>query len=148
MQQLLIFKKYAELDIDLLYKILQLRSEVFVVEQQCFYQDLDNKDLTSIHACLFHDSILVGYCRILPKHLSYDQCSIGRVVVKKNYRNRGLAKQLMEKAITFIRNEWNEQQIRISAQLYLQHFYESLGFNTVGKQYDEDGLPHIEMIKH
>ncbi|PAT01748.1 GNAT family N-acetyltransferase [Candidatus Izimaplasma bacterium ZiA1] len=129
-----------------LYNILQLRNEVFVVEQNCVYQDLDEKDKQAIHLFYEEDSIVIAYLRILPSGVSYqDSPSIGRVVVKDNARGRGLAKKIMEEAIDYIYNDLGESTIKISAQEYLTKFYQSLGFCINGESYLEDDIPHILM---
>lgn len=141
------FIGFDKIGAKLLYEILQLRSEVFVVEQQCCYQDLDEKDFQSVHLCFFEEEKLIAYCRLLPKGLAYNECSIGRVVVAKDYRNKGLAAILMKEAIEYISLHWNEITIHISAQTYLKTFYESLGFQQIGEEYDDHGILHIGMIK-
>lgn len=139
-------KSFNELSTAELYKILQLRCAVFVVEQNCPYQDLDNKDLNAIHLWNSDtDGNITAYCRLLPAGISYTEASIGRVAT--TVRNTGLGRVLMQKAISFIHDTWNQSAIRISAQLYLDKFYTSLGFETVSEPYMEDGIPHIEMVK-
>jgi len=144
----LLIKSFADLSNRELYYIIRLRNEVFVVEQSCPYQDTDEKDLEALH--LFYkekgsDHIL-AYCRLLPAGISYADCSIGRVVSSMQVRKTGLGRRMMQQAIDFIRNEWKEKTIRISAQLYLKAFYESLGFIATGEVYPEDNIPHIEML--
>lgn len=141
-----IFKKFNELSIEELYKILKIRNEVFVVEQKCPYQDCDNKDKNSYHLYLEDSGEIASYLRILEKGISYDEVSIGRVLVNESYRNNGIAREMMTKAITFIKKDLKQTKIRISGQLYLIDFYKSLGFEQVSKQYLEDEIPHIEML--
>lgn len=139
-------KKFNELTVDELYKILRLRSEVFVVEQNCVYQDCDNKDYEAYHMFLEKDGEIIGYLRILRRGVSYDEVSIGRVLIKENYRNKGISRNMMLEAIKFVKEELKEDTIRISAQVYVKNFYEGVGFKTVSEEYLEDDIPHIEMI--
>lgn len=129
-----------------LYKILQLRSEVFVVEQNCPYQDLDNKDLMSHHFCGWKRDSLVAYTRLLPPGLSFKEISIGRVVTSPAHRKGGWGKVLMQKSIEKCYEVFGKKDIRIGAQLYLKKFYEGLGFVQISDIYMEDGIEHIEMI--
>lgn len=139
-------KKFSELENNELYQILELRSEVFVVEQNCAYNDVDNKDQDAYHLLLQDNKKIVAGLRILKKGVSYDQISIGRVVVNKEYRGRGIAKDMMLKAIEFIENDLSEKEIKISAQAYLIEFYKSIGFVEVSQVYLEDDIPHIDML--
>jgi ElaA protein len=142
-----VLKKFDELSVHELYAILQLRSEVFVVEQDCVYHDTDNKDQSSYHYMGWLDNKLVAYTRILPPRLVYDEPSIGRVVTSPSARRSGLGRELMERSVTEVLHLFGEQPIRIGAQVYLVEFYKSLGFLQSGDPYDEDGIPHIEMVK-
>lgn len=128
-----------------LYSILQLRNEVFVVEQDCVYQDADGKDAVSLHLCGWQEGRLAAYARILPPGTSYDSASIGRVVTAPFARRAGAGRTLMEKAIATTLAHFNTQEITISAQTYLEKFYQSLGFYSTGTPYLEDGIPHITM---
>lgn len=139
-------KRFDELSIKDLYEVLKLRSQIFVVEQNCIYQDLDNKDKKSYHLFCKESDEVVASLRILDRGISYDEVSIGRVVVNKNYRGQGLARKAMLKAISFVEDELKEQQIRISGQRYLVEFYKSLGFKEVSEVYLEDGIEHVEML--
>lgn len=139
-------KKFSELENNELYQILELRCEVFVVEQNCPYNDVDNKDQDAYHLLLQDNKKIVAGLRILKKGVSYDQISIGRVVVNKEYRGRGIAKDMMLKAIEFIENNLGEKEIKISAQAYLIDFYKSIGFVEVSQVYLEDDIPHIDML--
>ncbi len=141
-----VIKSYDELNSDELYEILRVRNEVFVVEQQCIYQDCDNKDKMSHHLFLTEDNKIIAYLRILEKGISYDEVSIGRVLVTENHRGKGLAKNIMIEAINFIKNHMNTTEIRISAQAYLLKFYTSIGFKSASDEYLEDDIPHVEMI--
>jgi ElaA protein len=139
-------KKFNELSTEELYAILKLRSEGFVVEQQCIYQDCDGKDKTSYHLFSKVDNEIIFYLRILEKDVSYNEVSIGRVLVSKKYRGKNLGKQMMMAAIEFIEDSLNEKEIRISAQNYLIKFYSNLKFVKVSDVYLEDDIPHIEML--
>ncbi|UHO39678.1 GNAT family N-acetyltransferase [Chryseobacterium capnotolerans] len=139
-------KSFEELSTLELYNILKLRSEIFIIEQNCVYQDIDDKDLKCHHLMCLVDGKLAGYTRIVPHGLTYEDASIGRVVIGTAYRGLGLGKQLMEHSIKGCQDILKESKIRISAQLYLLKFYNALGFKEVGTPYDEDGIPHIEMV--
>ncbi|MTI49857.1 GNAT family N-acetyltransferase [Sporosalibacterium faouarense] len=139
-------KHFKELDTMELYKIIKERVDVFVVEQNCPYPECDNKDLESYHIFSIDEGNIVAYARILPKGISYNEVSIGRVLVNQKYRKQGLGKELMENTLRFIKDELNETNIRISAQEYLFKFYCELGFEQVSEIYLEDGIPHLEMI--
>lgn len=139
-------KAFSELNIDELYEILSLRSEIFVVEQNCAYQDLDYKDQESMHLFATKQGKIVSYVRILEKGVSYEEMSIGRVVVHKDFRRKGLSSLTMKKAIEVIEEKFGQNKIRISAQAHLENFYGALGFKKVSEVYLEDGIPHIEML--
>lgn len=139
-------KKFDELNTHELYQILQLRAEVFIVEQNCAYQDIDSRDIKSLHLIAVSHDAIIGYCRILPTGIAYDQyCSIGRVVVKKESRLHQYGKQIMQTSIDICKTHFKEP-IKISAQLYLEKFYQNLGFKIVSASYLEDNIPHIAMI--
>lgn len=140
-----IYKSFDALTTTELYAIMQLRNEVFVVEQNCVYQDADNKDFESFHLSAWDNTILVAYCRIIPPKLSFAEASIGRVLTAPAYRKMGAGRTLMQKAISKTLQQFNCLEIAISAQLYLQNFYQSLGFKQIGDTYLEDGIAHIEM---
>lgn len=139
-------KKFNELSTEELYKILHLRSEVFVVEQNCVYQDCDNKDIKAEHLLCVEDDKVIATLRILNKGVSYDEISIGRVAVDKEYRRKDLGRKSMELAIEYIKEKYGDSPIRISAQNYIKDFYKSLGFREVSDVYLEDDIPHIEML--
>lgn len=141
-----IIKKFDELNAKDIYNILTLRNEVFIVEQNCVYMDCDYKDFNSYHLFLEQNGEIVAYLRVLEKGVSYDQISIGRVAVKKDFRGKGLSREMMLKAINFIENDLNETSIKIQAQSYLINFYTSLGFKPISDEYLEDNIPHIDMI--
>ena len=142
-----IIKKFADLTPHELYAILQLRNEVFVVEQNCVYQDADNKDQQSWHLMGWHGDLLAAYTRIVPPGIIYILPSIGRVVTSPALRKTGIGKQLMEKSIETVENLFGNISIQIGAQLYLKKFYEALGFRQSSEIYLEDGIEHIEMTK-
>jgi len=139
-------KKFTELSIEELYAILQLRSEVFVVEQDCVYQDLDFKDQKALHVIGKKKEAIVAYTRIFKPGDYFEAASIGRVVVKDKERKYGFGYDLMNASIKAIQSEFNTVLVTISAQVYLTKFYNSLGFKQVGEEYLEDGIPHIEMM--
>jgi ElaA protein len=129
-----------------LYNILKLRNLVFIVEQNCVYNDLDDKDEPSTHVLGTVNNELAAYCRLLPPNISYpNYCSIGRVLTHANFRTLGLGKILMEKAIQQCQTLWPNVGIKIGAQNYLLNFYQNLGFKVSGPIYLEDGIEHIEM---
>jgi ElaA protein len=140
-------KKFPELTVDELYELLRLRSEVFVVEQNCVFLDMDNKDQKCDHLLGWIGDDLAATVRIVPAGVSYAEPSIGRVVTSPKYRRTGLGKLLMEEAIRITTQLHGNQPIRIGAQLYLRNFYSSLGFEAEGKIYLEDEIEHIEMVR-
>lgn len=140
-------KTFNELSTKELYEILQLRAEVFVVEQDCPYQDLDGKDVSSYHVLGYDNTILAAYTRVVEPGISYSEIAIGRVVVSPKKRRTGLGVMVMQKSISFIESSLEIQPIRLSAQSHLQNFYADLGFQSTGKEYLEDGIPHVEMLR-
>lgn len=142
-----LLKKFGELTPYQVYEILQLRNEVFVVEQNCVFQDADNKDQSSYHLMGFINDKLVAYTRLVPAGVSYEQVSIGRVVTSPSARRSGAGKELMQQSIDSVYKLFGVQPIKIGAQLYLKKFYESFGFKQMGEGYLEDGIEHIYMIK-
>ncbi len=138
-------KKYNELSLDELYEILKIRSDVFVVEQECVFLDIDSLDKNAIHIFLENNNEIIAYSRILNKGVSFDEMSIGRVLVKKEYRKNKYARILMQKSIDYIQSVIKEEKITISAQYYLLDFYTSLGFQKASDIYLEDGIEHIKM---
>jgi ElaA protein len=138
-------KRFEALSVFELYNLMQLRSEVFVVEQNCVYQDVDGKDEKALHLIGEDEGVTVAYCRVFKPKDYFDEASIGRVIVKDNYRDQKLGHTLMKEAIEVIKAEYNETKITISAQLYLKKFYESHGFIQTSEPYLEDDIPHIEM---
>lgn len=141
-------KSFATLTPGELYAFLRLRSEVFVVEQNCVFLDADNKDIYCHHLMLFDNKRLIAYARLVPPGVSYREMSIGRVVTAKDARNMGAGKQLMQHAVHYCRKIFGDGPIRIGAQYYLEKFYTEIGFTATGDIYDEDGIEHIEMIMY
>ena len=140
-------KAFQELTVDELYEVLKLRSEVFVVEQNGVFQDMDDKDQQCYHLMVYQEGKLVGYSRLVPAGLSYTEISIGRVITAASVRGTGLGKRLMELAIHYCRQKLGAGPIRIGAQTYALGFYASLGFVPEGEPYDVDGIEHIEMVR-
>ena len=140
-------KDFQQLTKTELYDVLQLRSEVFVVEQDCVYQDIDGKDQKALHVLAYKDDNLVAYTRIFKPGDYFKEASIGRVVVKENQRQHKYGYDIMKASISVIENHYKTSEIRISAQTYLKQFYKNLDFKTIGEEYLEDGIPHINMIK-
>lgn len=140
-------KEFHELNTLELYKILRLRAEVFVVEQDCVYQDVDNKDQKALHVIGRKNENIVAYTRIFNKGDYFDMASIGRVVVANNERKYGYGHELIKESIAAIETSFKTKKIKLSAQEYLVKFYEQHGFFKVGEGYLEDGIPHIAMIR-
>lgn len=138
-------KRFETLTTTELYNLLQLRSEVFVVEQNCVYQDIDYKDQKALHLIGEDDQQTVAYARLFKPKDYFDEASIGRVLVKPTYRDKKLGHILMREAIYYMKHQFGETKITISAQLYLKKFYESHGFIQTSETYLEDDIPHIEM---
>ncbi len=139
-------KPFNQLSVKELYAILQLRAQVFVVEQQCAYQDMDGKDPAGYQLMAWKGNKLIAVTRILPPGISYPEPSIGRVVVHPEERREGLGTELMERSINECYLLFGRRPIKIGAQLYLKKFYESMGFVQCSEVYDEDGIDHIKMI--
>lgn len=141
-------KSFEELINKELYSILQLRAEVFIVEQDCPYQDMDGKDTFSSHLMGTDESgKLIAYARILPADISFREVSIGRVVTSPSVRRTGAGMDLMEKALQVAEEKYGKVPVRIGAQLYLKNFYERFGFTQVSEMYLEDGIEHVEMLR-
>ena len=141
-------KRFNELSIIELYALLQLRSAVFVLEQNCIYQDIDGKDEKALHILGYYNNDLVAYSRLFNKGYYFDEASIGRVVVSPKYRDRKFGHDLMLVSIEAINKNFNETAITISAQEYLKKFYESQGFVQISEMYLEDDIPHIQMRRN
>ncbi|MBB1150147.1 GNAT family N-acetyltransferase [Myroides sp. NP-2] len=140
-------KAFEELTLDELYDIMQLRTNIFVVEQNCPYPELDGKDKNCLHVFATQHGKVIAYARIVPPGLSYKEISIGRVVVDQAHRKDGLGKILLALTIEKIEEEFDQQPIQIGAQTYLKKFYSSFGFEAVSAEYLEDGIPHVDMIR-
>ena len=139
-------KSFDELNKNELYDLLKLRSEVFVVEQNCVYQDIDDKDIKGTHFFGQDGSDLIAYLRVMEVGVLYpNHISIGRVVVKQTHRNKKLGNEILANAIDFCRKKFPKTPIKISAQTHLKSFYNQLGFEFKGEAYLEDGIPHCAM---
>ena len=142
-----VIKKFSELSTEEIYNILKLRSEVFVVEQNCVYQDIDEKDQKATHLFIEKNNEIIAYTRIFKKGDYYEENpSIGRVVVSKKERGKKLGKEIMLNSIEFIKKELEGRKIELSAQKYLDKFYKDLDFYSEGEDYLEDGIPHQRMF--
>ena len=139
-------KYFNELTLNELHDLLQLRSEVFVVEQDCVYQDIDGKDRNALHILGFKDGKLLAYSRAFKPGEYFNEAGIGRVVVKKEERSNDYGYVIMKASIQAVQEHFNAPKIRVAAQTYLKSFYNNLGFKEVGEMYEEDGIPHIQMI--
>ncbi|MBE0451707.1 MAG: GNAT family N-acetyltransferase [Clostridia bacterium] len=141
------FHRFHELDPKTLYEILKLRVNVFIIEQNCFYHELDDKDYYATHMCGYDgENRLIAYLRILDPGISFDEVSIGRVVVAPEVRGDGIGRKLMLDALEYAKEAYDSPVIRISAQAYLQDFYESVGFVPASEIYLEDDIPHMDML--
>ncbi|WP_033959491.1 GNAT family N-acetyltransferase [Psychroserpens jangbogonensis] len=141
-------KTFQELTTQELYNILQLRSEVFVVEQDCVYQDIDGKDQNALHVIGYKDENVVAYTRIFKPGYYFNEASIGRVVVKDSERQHKYGYDIMNASIKAIKSHYQVNTIKVSAQTYLKRFYNNLEFFEVGEEYLEDGIPHIGMLRN
>jgi len=141
-----IVKAFNELTNEEIHEIFRLRVDVFVIEQECIYPEIDGKDPECLHLFRRINGQIIAYARIVPPGLSYEEPSIGRVIVRKEFRGKHLGEKLVAIAIEEIQKQWPEKGIKIGAQSYLEKFYASHGFNSVSKVYLEDGIPHIDML--
>lgn len=141
------YREFDDLSARELYALLALRNEVFVVEQNCIYNECDGKDLKCAHLWATLDGEVVAACRIVPPGVSYEEPSIGRIVSHPKFRQLKLGHQLMRHSLQIIENKYETSSIRISAQCYLGEFYQKYGFHQVSEEYLEDLLPHMEMLK-
>ena len=141
-------RSYAELSADQVYDLLAARVEVFVVEQQCPYQDVDGRDRQALHCWAEDRRGVLAYGRITAPGVRFIEPSIGRVITTQAGRGQGLGRELMQRCIQACQQHWPDQAIRISAQQYLERFYASLGFVSVHGPYLEDDIPHMEMLRH
>ena len=142
-----IIKTFEELTTQELYSILRLRSEIFVVEQNCVYQDMDNKDQKALHVLGFKNGEIVAYTRVFKPGDYFKYASIGRVIVLQKERKHKYGNDIMNASIKGVKDHFNETNIMIGAQCYLKKFYNNLGFYEIGEEYLEDGIPHIHMVR-
>ncbi len=142
-----ITKTFDQLSLHELYSILQLRARVFIVEQECPYQDLDDKDQQAWHLYGEENGKMLAYARLLPQNVNYPEPSIGRVIVDPSLRGRNIGKELMNRSIAKCEELFKTKKITLSAQCYLIKFYNELGFKEEGEEYEEDFIPHIKMKK-
>lgn len=141
------YKNFEELTVHELYAILRLRSEVFVVEQNCVFMEMDNKDQACFHLMGWKGDLLAAYARLVPQNVAFPYISIGRVVTSPAYREKGAGKDLLANSISYCEQLFGKQPIKIGAQLYLKRFYEQFGFRQTGDIYLEDGIDHIHMMR-
>jgi ElaA protein len=141
-------KTFQELTTKELYDLIQLRIDVFCVEQNCVYQDLDGKDEKAIHIIGKKNNKIIAYTRVFKPGDYFKESSIGRVVVRKDERQHKYGYDIMKASIQAVKEYFNETTIKLSAQTYLRKFYNNLGFKEIGEEYLEDGIPHIAMVKH
>jgi len=140
-------KSFDELTVPEFHEIIKARIDVFVVEQNCPYHDLDGYDEKAIHLWAEKDNMVLAYCRIFDKGIKYNETSIGRVLTSEKGRGKNLGKQLIQYAVETIENRFKTSKVRISAQDYLLRFYSYFGFEDTGKKYLEDNIPHTEMFR-
>ena len=141
------WKPFNELSAEEMYTVLCVRQEVFVLEQECLYLDADGKDRKSFHLMGFDGSELMAYARIVEPGVSYEEVSIGRILSSKKARRTGAGIELMNEALSRIEAIYGKVPVRISAQSYLEKFYKKFGFEPTGKEYLEDEIPHMEMLR-
>ena len=140
-------KSFQELSLEEFHDIIALRIQIFIIEQNCPYQEVDGKDKLA-HHLFFKNEMdeIIAITRILPQGISYAEVAIGRVVVHEDYRGTGLGNQLMADSMNFVRDKYGEVPVRLSAQKHLENYYGNHGFKSTGKEYLEDGIPHVEML--
>ena len=138
--------QFSTISKEQLYDVLNLRQRVFIIEQDCFYEDIDYFDQKAHHLLVYCNKSLIGYARVFPPGIKYKSSSIGRIVVDKKYRGESFGKKITQEAIIFLKDKFINSDVCISAQFRLVNFYENLGFETVGEVYLEDGIDHIKMI--
>lgn len=141
-------KKFSQLTVDELFEILRLRQEVFIIEQQCIYPDIDDVDKAASHLYVRceKDKHIKAYLRIVPPGVKFPEASFGRVLTSQAARGSGVGKAVVIEALDRVSIEYPGQKIKIGAQVYLERFYKELGFRTISKPYDEDGIMHIDML--
>ena len=140
----LFVRRFDELDIHDLYEIMKLRCDVFIVEQECHYEDIDGRDINAIHVYLKDNNEIVGYLRILDKGVLFKEVSIGRVIAKR--RRVGIGSELLKSGLIAAKKYYNADKIKIEAQVYAKSFYERVGFKVCGAEFLEDGIPHVPMV--
>ena len=140
----LFVRRFDELDIHDLYEIMKLRCDVFIVEQECHYEDIDGRDINAIHVYLKDNNEIVGYLRILDKGVVFKEVSIGRVIAKR--RRVGIGSELLKAGLKAAKKYYNADKIKIEAQVYVKSFYERVGFKVCGAEFLEDGIPHVPMV--
>lgn len=140
----LFVRRFDELDIHDLYEIMKLRCDVFIVEQECHYEDIDGRDINAIHVYLKDNNEIVGYLRILDKGVLFKEVSIGRVIAKR--RRVGIGSELLKAGLIAAKKYYNADKIKIEAQVYVKSFYERVGFKVCGAEFLEDGIPHVPMV--
>ncbi|MDD6005572.1 MAG: GNAT family N-acetyltransferase [Firmicutes bacterium] len=140
----LFVRRFDELDIHDLYEIMKLRCDVFIVEQECHYEDIDGRDINAIHVYLKDNNEIVGYLRILDKGVLFKEVSIGRVIAKR--RRVGIGSELLKAGLIAAKKYYNADKIKIEAQVYAKSFYERVGFKVCGAEFLEDGIPHVPMV--
>lgn len=140
-------KSFQELSLEEFHDIVALRIQIFIIEQNCPYQEVDGKDKLA-HHLFFKNEMdeIIAVTRILPQGISYEEVAIGRVVVHEEYRGTGLGNQLMADSMNFVKDKYGEVPVRLSAQKHLENYYGNHGFKSTGKEYLEDGIPHVEML--
>ena len=140
-------KSFQELSLEEFHDIIALRIQIFIIEQNCPYQEVDGKDKLA-HHLFFKNEMdeIIAVTRILPQGISYEEVAIGRVVVHEEYRGTGLGNQLMADSMNFVRDKYGDVPVRLSAQKHLENYYGNHGFKSTGKEYLEDGIPHVEML--
>jgi ElaA protein len=140
-------KSFQELSLEEFHDIIALRIQIFIIEQNCPYQEVDGKDKLA-HHLFFKNEMdeIIAVTRILPQGISFEEVAIGRVVVHEQYRGTGLGNQLMADSMNFVRDKYGEVPVRLSAQKHLENYYGNHGFKSTGKEYLEDGIPHVEML--
>ncbi len=140
-----IWHSFDSISKEQLYDVLSLRQRVFIIEQDCFYEDLDYSDQDANHLLLYRDNKLIGYSRVFSPGIKYDAASIGRIVTDLDYRGKGYGRSITQESIKFLKNNYPESDISISAQYRLVDFYENIGFEREGSVYLEDDIDHIKM---
>ena len=140
-------KSFQELSLEEFHDIIALRIQIFIIEQNCPYQEVDGKDKLAHHLFSKNEmDEIIAVTRILPQGISYAEVAIGRVVVHEDYRGTGLGNQLMADSMNFVKDEYGKVPVRLSAQKHLENYYGNHGFKSTGKEYLEDGIPHVEML--